>query len=111
MRLMIDNWRWAGVPIMLRTGKRMVKKTTEIAVQFKTPPLELFKQVECNGDICDITKMKPNTLIFQIQPNEGIFLSLGTKRPGMRFVVESANGLFIQVNGTIVYQRLMNDFY
>ena len=57
MRLMIDNWRWAGVPIMLRTGKRMAKKTTEIAVQFKTPPLELFKQVECNGgDICDITK-------------------------------------------------------
>ena len=88
MRLMIDNWRWAGVPIMLRTGKRMAKKTTEIAVQFKTPPLELFKQVECNGDICDITKMKSNTLIFQIQPNEGIFLSLGTKRPGMRFVVE-----------------------
>ena len=56
--------------------------------------------------------MKPNTLIFQIQPNEGIFLSLGTKRPGMRFVVEDVQMDFrIQVNGTIAYQRLMNDFY
>ncbi len=88
MRLMIDNWRWAGVPILLRTGKRMARKTTEIVVQFKVPPLQLFQQVECEGDVCDITRIKPNTLIFQIQPNEGIFLKVGTKRPGMRFVVE-----------------------
>ncbi len=45
MRLKIDNWRWAGVPIFLRTGKRMAKKATEIAVQFKVPPLQLFQQV------------------------------------------------------------------
>lgn len=88
MRLMINNWRWAGVPILLRTGKRMARKTTEVAVQFKVPPLQLFRQVECEGDVCDITRIKPNTLIFQIQPNEGIFLKVGTKRPGMRFVVE-----------------------
>ncbi|MBT8042396.1 MAG: glucose-6-phosphate dehydrogenase, partial [Pontiella sp.] len=80
LRLTIDNWRWAGVPILLRTGKRMARKTTEIVVQFKVPPLQLFQQVECEGDVCDITRIKPNTLIFQIQPNEGIFLKVGTKR-------------------------------
>ncbi|MDH3982362.1 MAG: glucose-6-phosphate dehydrogenase, partial [Kiritimatiellaceae bacterium] len=88
MRLSINNWRWAGVPILVRTGKRMAKKTTEVAVQFKVPPLQLFQQVECEGDVCDITHIKPNTLIFQIQPNEGVLLKVGTKRPGMRFVVE-----------------------
>ncbi len=88
MRLAIDNWRWAGVPIFLRTGKCMAKKVTEVAVQFKVPPLQLFQQVECENDVCDITRIKPNILIFQIQPDEGISLKIGTKRPGMRFVVE-----------------------
>jgi glucose-6-phosphate 1-dehydrogenase len=88
MRLKIDNWRWAGVPFFLRTGKRMKKKATEISVQFKVPPLQLFQQVECEEDVCDITRIKPNTLIFRIQPDEGIFLKIGTKRPGMQFVVE-----------------------
>lgn len=114
MRLMIDNWRWAGVPILLRTGKRMAKKTTEIAVQFKVPPLELFQQVECDGDVCDTTRIKPNTLIFQIQPNEGIFLRLGTKRPGMRFVVEDVKMDFSYSgtwDGTLpeAYERLLLD--
>ena len=89
LRLMIDNWRWAGVPILLRTGKRMKKKTTEIAIQFKVPPLELFQQIECENEVCDITNIKPNMLIFQIQPNEGIFLEMGIKRPGMRLLVEN----------------------
>lgn len=88
MRLKIHNWRWAGVPIFLRTGKRMSKKTTEISVQFKVPPLQLFQQVECEEDECDITRVQPNTLIFQIQPDEGIFLKVATKRPGLQFVVE-----------------------
>lgn len=91
MRLKIDNWRWAGVPILLRTGKRMARKTTEVAVQFKVPPLQLFQQVECQDDVCDIARIKPNTLIFRIQPDEGIFLKVGTKRPGMRFVVEDVD--------------------
>lgn len=88
LRVRIDNWRWSGVPFYLRTGKRMARKATEIAVQFKVPPLQLFQQVECEGDRCDLTHIRPNTLIFRIQPNEGIFLHIGTKRPGMRFVVE-----------------------
>lgn len=114
MRLAINNWRWAGVPILLRTGKRMAKKTTEVAVQFKVPPLQLFQQVECEDDVCDITRIKPNTLIFQIQPNEGIFLKVGTKRPGMRFVVEDVKMDF-SYSGTWkkslpeAYERLLLD--
>ncbi len=114
MRLAINNWRWAGVPILLRTGKRMAKKTTEIVVQFKVPPLQLFQQVECEDDVCDITRIKPNTLIFQIQPNEGIFLRVGTKRPGMRFVVEDVKMDF-SYSGTWnkslpeAYERLLLD--
>ncbi|HEY5653323.1 MAG TPA: glucose-6-phosphate dehydrogenase, partial [Pontiella sp.] len=114
MRLSINNWRWSGVPILLRTGKRMATKTTEIAVQFKVPPLQLFQQVECQDDVCDITRIKPNTLIFQIQPNEGIFLKVGTKRPGMRFVVEDIKMDF-SYSGTWnkslpeAYERLLLD--
>ncbi|MEE9369088.1 MAG: glucose-6-phosphate dehydrogenase [Pontiella sp.] len=111
LRLSIDNWRWAGVPILLRTGKAMAKKTTEIAVQFKVPPLQLFQQVECEDDVCDLTHVRPNTLIFQIQPNEGIFLKVGTKRPGMRFVVEDVKMDF-SYSGTSLpeaYERLLLD--
>ena len=111
LRLSIDNWRWAGVPILLRTGKAMAKKTTEIAVQFKVPPLQLFQQVECEDDVCDLTHVRPNTLIFQIQPNEGIFLRFGTKRPGMRFVVEDVKMDF-SYSGTSLpeaYERLLLD--
>jgi glucose-6-phosphate 1-dehydrogenase len=114
MRLSISNWRWAGVPILVRTGKRMARKTTEVAVQFKVPPLQLFQQVECEDDVCDITHIRPNTLIFQIQPNEGIFLKVGTKRPGMRFVVEDVKMDF-SYSGTWssslpeAYERLLLD--
>jgi len=91
LRMEINNWRWAGVPIYLRTGKRMAKKTTEIAIQFKTPALQLFQHVACKGDICDLTGVKPNTLIFRIQPDEGIFLQISAKRPSMQLVVESVD--------------------
>jgi glucose-6-phosphate 1-dehydrogenase len=91
LRMGINNWRWAGVPIYLSTGKRLAKKTTEIAVQFKTPPLSLFQHVACKGDVCDLAGVKPNTLIFRIQPDEGIFLQISAKRPSMQMVVESVN--------------------
>lgn len=91
LRMEINNWRWAGVPIYLRTGKRMAKKATEIVVQFKTPALQLFQHVECEGDVCDLTGVKPNTLIFRIQPDEGIFLQISAKRPTMQLVVESVD--------------------
>jgi glucose-6-phosphate 1-dehydrogenase len=75
MRLMIDSWRWAGVPFYLRTGKRMSRRSTEIAVQFKTAPYMLFREtpVECTN---------PNMLVLRIQPDEGISLSLDAKVPG-----------------------------
>ena len=83
LRLGIDNWRWAGVPFLLRTGKRLAERVTEIVVQFKHPPLHYFTNVECVGEVCDISRAKPNMLIFRIQPDEGISLTFSAKRPGM----------------------------
>jgi glucose-6-phosphate 1-dehydrogenase len=88
LRLGVENWRWAGVPFLLRTGKRLAKRCTEIAVQFRLPPLQLFHTVECEGDVCDLTAARPNILVFRIQPDEGISLTFSTKRPGMQFVLE-----------------------
>ena len=87
MDVRIDNWRWAGVPFYLRTGKRMPERITEIAIQFKEPPLHLFTTVECEGDICDLVGAQPNTLIFRIQPREAISLKFCTKRPGMQYQI------------------------
>ncbi len=75
IRLSINNWRWQGVPFYLRSGKRMARRVTEIAVQFKRPPGTLFA-----GGGYDVT---PNTLSFQIQPDEGLSLILNGKVPGL----------------------------
>ena len=63
----------------------MARRVTEIAVQFKLPPLQMFRTVECEGDFCDLTQAHPNVLAFRIQPDEGICLSFSAKRPGMQF--------------------------
>lgn len=89
VRLHIDNWRWAGVPIYLRTGKRLARRLTEIVVQFKKPPMQLFQTVECDGDVCDLTGASPNQLVFRIQPDEGISLRFAAKRPVLQVQVES----------------------
>jgi len=75
LKLNIDNWRWAGVPFYLRTGKRLAKRHTEIAIQFKRMPFELFRNAPFH-------KLHTNTLVIQIQPVEGISLSFGAKIPG-----------------------------
>ena len=75
MRLRIDNWRWAGVPFYLRTGKRMPKRSTEIAIRFKEAPYSLFRNTP-------VDKLGANWLIIQVQPDEGIRLSFNAKRPG-----------------------------
>lgn len=75
LKLHIDNWRWAGVPFYLRTGKRLPKRMTEIAVEFNLPPLSLFGK---NG----VNPLEPNTLVFNIQPDEGITLKIESKIPG-----------------------------
>jgi glucose-6-phosphate 1-dehydrogenase len=72
MRVLIDNWRWAGVPIYLRTGKRLAKRTTEIMIQFRCAPHIVFRERE----------VEPNRLVLNIQPDEGISVSFGAKRPG-----------------------------
>lgn len=88
MKVGIDNWRWEGVPFFLRTGKRLPERVTEIVIQFKHPPLNLFSTVECNGDLCDLVETQPNQLVLRIQPRESIFLRFSTKRPGMQYHVE-----------------------
>jgi len=72
--LFVDNWRWAGVPFYVRTGKRLPKRVTEIAIHFNQAPLSMF-----DGEIADGT---PNLLIVRIQPEEGISLKFLSKRPG-----------------------------
>jgi len=114
MRVHIDNWRWAGVPFLLRTGKRMAKRVTEIAVEFKLPPLSLFRTVECEGDVCDLTGAKPSVLIFRIQPDEGIRLSFSTKRPGINMdlhpvVMEFDYGKSFTQKLPEAYERLLLD--
>ena len=87
MKVQVDNWRWAGVPFYLRTGKRLPARVSEIAVQFKLPPLNLFNTVECDGNICELVGAQPNQLVFRIQPSESIKLSFSTKRPGMQYQI------------------------
>ena len=74
-KLWVDNWRWAGVPFYLRTGKRLARRVTEIIVHFKSPPLSLFGSTECSP-------LGPNLLIMHIQPEEGITLQMRAKTPG-----------------------------
>jgi len=88
MHAEIDNWRWAGVPFYLRTGKRLPERVTEIVIQMKHPPLNLFSTVECDGDLCSIVEARPNQLVLRIQPKESIFLKFSTKRPGMQYQVQ-----------------------
>ncbi len=80
LRLMIDNWRWAGVPFYLRTGKRLAARHTEIAVQFKRAPLVLFRDTPVN-------QLDANQLIIHIAPDEGISLRFGAKIPGAQMKV------------------------
>jgi glucose-6-phosphate 1-dehydrogenase len=77
VRLSLDSWRWAGVPFYLRTGKRLPKRTTEIAIQFKRPPLEIFRRVSASP-------VASTLLIINVQPDEGISLRFEAKLPGTR---------------------------
>lgn len=76
VRFWVDNWRWQGVPIYVRTAKRMPRKVTEIAIVFKPVPHMLFAQTAADG-------LEPNLLVLRIGPEEGISLRFGTKVPGM----------------------------
>jgi len=82
-RFTIDDWRWSGVPFYLRAGKRLPKRATEIAIQFKDVPLRLFR--EASGDPA------PNVLAMRIQPDEGIMLRFAAKVPGLGLDVRTVN--------------------
>lgn len=75
MKLFVDNWRWAGVPFYIRTGKSLPRRVSEIAIQFKRAPFMLFRQTE-------VEKLQPNRMLIRVAPEEGISLSLGAKIPG-----------------------------
>jgi glucose-6-phosphate 1-dehydrogenase len=75
LKILIDNWRWSGVPFYLRTGKRLSNRDTEIAIKFKSAPFMLFRETEIN-------RLRSNRLVLHIQPDEGISLSFGAKVPG-----------------------------
>jgi glucose-6-phosphate 1-dehydrogenase len=80
LRVFIDNWRWQGVPFYLRSGKRLAKRCTEIAFQFRTPPDLMF-----GGDTGGV---RPNVLVIRIQPNDGIALRFEVKTPGAAYELD-----------------------
>jgi glucose-6-phosphate 1-dehydrogenase len=107
LRLGVDNWRWAGVPFYLRTGKQLARKVTEIAVALQPVPHLAFQSAGSVGP-------QPNELVFTIQPNEGVSLSLGAKIPGARMRIRPVNMEF-QYGTTFLsespeaYERLILD--
>jgi glucose-6-phosphate 1-dehydrogenase len=107
LRLEVDNWRWAGVPFYLRTGKRLARKITEIAVELRPVPHLAFEQAGSLG-------VRPNQLVMTIQPNEGVSLSLGAKIPGTRMRIRPVNMEFLYGTAFLsqspeAYERLILD--
>ncbi len=107
IRLELSNWRWAGVPFFLRTGKRLPKRATEIAIQFRRPPTELFEP-----DLDDQTSA--NQLVLRIQPNEGASLTFEAKVPGSRRRLQEVRmdfryGTAFAVPPPEAYERLLLD--
>ncbi|HET9475900.1 MAG TPA: glucose-6-phosphate dehydrogenase, partial [Dehalococcoidia bacterium] len=108
VKLYVDSWRWADVPFYLRTGKRLPKRSTEIAIQFKRAPHLLFR------DIVDVSALDPNVLSMRIQPNEGITLKFHTKVPGSPVRIRPANmdflyGASFAVQTPSAYETLLTD--
>jgi glucose-6-phosphate 1-dehydrogenase len=107
LKLFIENWRWADVPFYIRTGKALPKRSTEMTIQFKRVPHQLYKPSETTG-------LVPNRLTIRIQPDEGISLKFAAKVPGaarhlsdvdMNFSYNSAFG----IESPDAYERLIAD--
>ena len=106
-KVQVENWRWAGVPFYLRAGKRMPKRVTEIAIQFKTPPIAFFRRA-------GVARQEPNTLILRIQPDEGIALRFGAKQPGPTMKIDPVKmdfqySEFFGTSQPEAYERLLMD--
>jgi glucose-6-phosphate 1-dehydrogenase len=107
LRLEVDNWRWAGVPFYIRTGKRLARKVTEIAVTLKPVPHLGF-------DVAGSLGVHPNQLILTIQPDEGVSLSLAAKIPGTRMRLRPVSMQFLYGTTFLsqspeAYERLILD--
>ena len=107
MKLLIDNWRWAGVPFYLRTGKRMAARNTHVVIQFRRAPLILFRDTP-------VDTMMPNQLVLHIQPEEGISLRFAAKVPGPVMRLGSVDMDFeyadyFGVQPSTGYERLLHD--
>ncbi|MGL5035121.1 MAG: glucose-6-phosphate dehydrogenase, partial [Microcystaceae cyanobacterium] len=106
MKLLVDNWRWQGVPFYLRTGKRLPKKVSEIAIQFRDVPLLIFQSIAHQAN--------PNVLSMRIQPNEGNSLRFEAKMPGAELRTRTVEmdfsyGSSFGVATSDAYHRLLLD--
>lgn len=107
VRLFIDNWRWAGVPFYLRTGKRLVRRTSEVAVVFREAPVRLFAGT-------NVDRLKPNLMNISIQPEESITFQFLAKVPGPEIDVQPVEMEFcydeaFKVQPAEAYERLLHD--
>jgi glucose-6-phosphate 1-dehydrogenase len=106
IKMYFDNWRWAGVPFYIRSGKRLTKRVTEIAIQFNAAPLPLFGEA--------MEQITPNQLIIRIQPDEGITLRFAAKVPGQVTNIRDVNmdfryGASFGIQLAEAYERLLLD--
>mgnify|MGYP001198448979 CR=1 FL=1 len=106
LALQVENWRWAGVPFYLRSGKRLARRDTEIVIQFRRPPLLLFDERE--------EQVEPNRLVLHIQPDEGIEIRMKAKHPGPTMELntvklEFSYKQFGETSAATGYERLLYD--
>ncbi len=109
MKVFVDSWRWAGVPFYLRTGKRLAKRVTEIAIEFERPPLAIFGRAA-------MADSQPNVLVIHVQPEEGISLRFGSKVPGQTIRIHDVTmdfryGTSFGVQIADAYERLLLDAF
>ena len=111
LELRIDNWRWQGVPFFLRTGKRLERRLTQVAVTFRRPPVALFESLDC-------AQLDHDVLLITLQPEEGFSLFFDVKRPGepltlekqdLRFRYEDAFGALPDAYVTLLLDVLTGD--
>src|SRR5262249_36393442 len=107
LELFIDNWRWAGVPFYLRTGKRLPRRATEMEIAFKPTPIDYLPKG--NPDY-----LHPNHLVYRVQPDEGITIRFLAKEPGPAMDVKQIDMDFSYTEGFMVqpaeaYERLIHD--
>jgi glucose-6-phosphate 1-dehydrogenase len=106
-KLYVDNWRWADTPFYVRMGKRLARRETTIAIQFKRAPHPPFEEVQAEG-------LRPNVLLIHVQPNEGMSLGVGAKVPGLGMTIRTVHmdflyGAAFREGVPEAYERLILD--